>query len=388
MNKFLITTIFASAVFLLSPSSVALAALSVQFQTTPLFLDADVKPGDQVTRTVTVSNTGGANETVRASVQNQFTDGLADVMLLTIAANSTTYFSGSFSDFFALSYAELGTLLGGNSRTYTFTASLPTSVGNPYQLKTLGFDLLIGFVGGEIIPDTPGGGGGGGGGGSSFRLFNEAVTPDTITRSATITWQTNRAATTYLVCADIGLLGPVTLSTLPPLFGYDFVVPEVDNALFSHSVTLNNLAASTYECRPVSRERLTDPFTTGIGLQFSFPGGLVAGVATTSPSRLPSVLPRPFTGSVLGVSKGTLGGPTYEEWRAEIDAERAAREATLAEVEDVRDNEPRLTDDERLSDGYDRDGVILTSNAKRIVYGLGLALLLLALWLWWYNRRS
>lgn len=384
MNKFLTITIFFCAGLFFGSTPVE-AALSVQFESTPLFLNANVTPGDQVERTVVVSNTGSALETVRASVRNQFSDGLSEVMRLTISSNSTVYFTGSFKDFFALPYAELGTLTGGSNRTYTFRASLPSTVGNPYQHKTLRFDLLIGFVGGQIVPDTPRGGGGGGG--STFSLFNEAVAADTINRSATITWQTNRDATTYLICADVGL-GPVTLTTVPPLFGYAFTVPEVNNQVRSHSVTLNNLAEGRYECRPASRQRITDSFTVGITLRFSFPGGLVAGIATPAP-RLPTPAPRPFIGSVLGVSKGTLGGPTYEEWRAEIDAERAAREAAQQEQTEsanVTETESPTPDQTPQESGVAADPSPTTGDL-RIVGGLGLAIVLLLLWLWWYNRR-
>lgn len=299
----------------------AQSSLDVQFEATPLFLEANVMPGDGETRTLTVTNNGTEDEDVYVTVQEEFDAGLAPIMQLTVASGGTEYFSGSFTDFFAAGEIPLGTLVPNDDRTYSFTASLPASTGNAYQSKELGFDLMIGFADGESTTDNPEttstGGGGGTGGGTLFDISNEeAATENT---SATVTWTTNRPGTTYLVCGLIDN-GPFRLESASP-FGYEYRIDEVTDLVTQHSVTQTDLAPGDYECMPVSRPSERSNFTTGDPVQFTIAGPppLVAGAATSAAPARPTAPP---TGSVLGVGKGTLGGPTYDEWRAGLDAER------------------------------------------------------------------
>lgn len=319
-------------------------ALEVDFEATPLFLDANIEPGDSEARTVTVRNTTTEEQDVYVSVLNVFSTGLGEVMELTVTAPGSTYFTGVFDDFFSTTPLSLGTLAVGETKVFTFEAAFPSSAGNEYQTKQLGFDLVIGFVGGETVTDNPGGGNGGGGG-SILRIFNEEV-ESVVGDTATLTWNTNLNASTYLVC---GLVGdtPFTLTTIAPLFGYDFALGEFDTDTKTHTAVLTGLDTGTYECRPAGRVSPTKPFTVGEALRFTIaPGGQVAGAATTAPL-ISGLLSAP-TGSVLGASgKGTFGGPTYDEWKAEMEAERAAALAaasttdttTLSDLDDASQNE-------------------------------------------------
>lgn len=317
---------------------VTLAALQVQFEATPLFLNADIKPGDVVSRTVTVTNTGPDSETVIFDFQNEFSDGLADVMELAVTTDTNTYADNFFTNLFALGQMNLGTLNSGDSAEYTFTAFLDPTIGNEYQLSEFGFDLILGFQGGAMVTDSGGSGGGGGGGSTLFTLFNEDVTTPT-NSSAELTWNTNRPASSYAVCGDTSD-GPFALDANDALFGYVFASTEDTSTSLQHKVTFEGLALGNYECRVASREKTSDKFTVSGPLDFAFlPAGQVEGISIDAPvPTRPLVSSNLFTpaGIVAGASsggKGTFGGPTYAEWRAELDARRAneiAAEEALA----------------------------------------------------------
>lgn len=379
----------------------AQASVVVQFETSPLFLDADVKPGDSTTRTITVTNNTNNIEPISFRLDNTFSTGLADVMRAQITSSGgVVYVDTVFASLFTTPMLALGNLAPGETRVYQFTASLPSQVGNPYQLTNLGFDVVIGWSSGSTT-DTPTGGGGGGGG-SQFRLFNEQVANvDVPTRSATLTWNTNRPGTTYLVCGNLAG-GPFTLTSLAPLFGYQFVIPEDTTLTVNHSVTQTNLLPGDYECRPASRPSTADNFTVGLPLRFSFPVGLVEGVATSTPfdqttlaELLRQMNARPHAvryGSVLGAGKGAFGAPTYDEWRAEIDKENERLKAQAnADYSNDGSESVSKDDDVRTKGGSDRmsptQAVIDTVARHPLVLGL-LPLLFLLLGFWYWRRAK
>ena len=328
LPTFIPILLLALAFFTIGTSVAAAQALSVDFEAEPLFLDADVKPGDSTARTVTVSNSGGASEEVYMLAENTFNDGLADVMELVVSDSTTTYFSGNFATFFASGGVDLGSLAGGDSLTYTFTASLPIGTGNEYQLSSFGFDLRVGFRNGESVTDGDGGTSGGRSGGRSpLVISNERVA--VLGDRATLTWTTNRPATSYVVCGDL-TDGPFTLTTEFPTFGYQFVLPEQTALVSQHSLAQTGLAAGEYECRPASRERVSDRFTIGAPLRFAIVAGEVAGIEVSMPPAVSRPTQPP--GSVLGAGWKKGIGPTYDEWRAQVDRERAER-AKQAELE-------------------------------------------------------
>jgi hypothetical protein len=284
----------------------AFAALSVDFAATPLFAEANIVPGDSVSRMVTVTNTGVESEEVYVSVENTFSDGLADAMLLTVSDGPTTYVSGTFTSFFAGTPHPLGALGAGLSRTYTFTATLPEGIGNDAARDTLGFDLVLGFAGGEAVSDRPGSRSGAGGGGTDdeLSLFNQAAAFGV--GGSFVTWNSNEPATSYLVCGDMAD-GPFTLRTEPPLFGYQFALPETSERTVTHQFIFEDLAPGTYECRPAGRTSPSEPFTVGAAVQLTVPEGQVAGIATQA-------RPLPL-GSVFQVANAEV---TPEEAPAEV----------------------------------------------------------------------
>lgn len=355
---------------------------TVVFEATPLFLNADVLPGDAESRTVTVTNGSPDTHDVYVSVDNVFSTGLAEVMSVEVTSPASTHFSGLFEAFFTATPIDLGALAPGTSRTYTFSASLPEAVGNAYQEKQLGFDLIIGFVGGGQVNDNPGGNGGGGGGGVlELSIFNEEV--DAVNgNTASLTWNTNLNATTYLVC---GLLDgePFVLTATPPLFGYEFVLPESETITKVHTGDLTGLDIGTYECRPAGRVSPSKPFTVGQALRFTIgPDGAVAGVAISAPAGLGQAKPFAPTGSVLGASgKGMIGGPTYDEWKAELEAEKKAKAEALLETASTTNDSTLGVSNKDFEDRGDESS---TENVFAWYWGLWLLFILGVIWYWRY----
>ena len=162
--------------------TVALAVnLSVVFQHDPLFSELDVKPGDSVTRTVTITNNSDLLQQVATESINEVdNEGLGSAMWIDISDSSGPLYSNSLATFLSSGEITLSSLASGASETYSYTISFPNTDDNTLQRTTLGFDLCVGFLGGDLmcgeIPDGgdgdgdgdgDGGGGGttGGGGG-------------------------------------------------------------------------------------------------------------------------------------------------------------------------------------------------------------------------------
>ena len=346
---------------------IAWAALEVNFAATPLFRNADIKPGDSVSRTVTVTNTGSESQSVIVDLTNTFSDGLADVMSLSIERAGTVFAADDFSTLFGVDPIALDELTAGEAATYTFTASLPATVGNAYQQTTLGFDVVIGFAGGETTSDVTRTFGRGGGGETLFSLFNERVMA-VATNSATIAWNTNRGATSYLVCGNLAR-GPYDLDPADELFGYAFAVPEITTDTEVHRRTVPNLAPGEYECRPASRLDTEDEFLVGQALRFTIaaPTGLIEGAQISQP---PSDQPM-TTGSVLGMSKA--GGMSLNEYKEDL--------ANLPPLPaGDRDAAPFIRDGARE---YPTVGALTAESVftyRPLVLSLGIALLLFAGW--------
>src|SRR4030042_7006636 len=161
--------------------AVALAAnLSVNFQYDPLFSELDVKPGDSVIRTVIVTNNSDSPQQVATESINEVdNEGLGSAMRIDISDSSGPLYSSTLATFLNSGEVSLSSLASGASETYSYTISFPNTDDNTLQRTTLGFDLCVGFLGGDLlcgeIPDDGGGDGdgdgdgdgGGGGGGSS-----------------------------------------------------------------------------------------------------------------------------------------------------------------------------------------------------------------------------
>jgi hypothetical protein len=314
-----------------APRVFADAPLSVQFVPNPLFVNPNFLPLDETSGTATVTNNSGTTQNIGTEAINVFdNDNFGNLLHLKIMEGSATLYDDSLADFFATAGEySLGAIANGASRTFTYIVSFNDSSDNGYQGKTLGFDVCIGFLGGEthcgdtVIggedgDDTGGGtihGSGGGGGGSmSLIIFNEQalnITNVSGVGSATITWNTNKLATSQVVYG-LASGGPYTLILTPPNFGYPLFTTEDPTKVINHSMFLTGLTpGETYLYRVVSH---ASPATVSPEYQFTVPlpvevtnnPGLVlgastgGGVSTSSGGGSGSSEENESSGSVLG----------------------------------------------------------------------------------------
>jgi hypothetical protein len=124
---------------------------------------ATLKPGGTASATVTITNTGDPS-TFQLSKANlkDVKGAISDDLGLKVVDNATPgtpIYDGQLN---AMPSKALGTWANGESHTYTFTVSLPHSVGNTEQGSQVTVDFNWNATALDI-PDTGGGGGGGGG---------------------------------------------------------------------------------------------------------------------------------------------------------------------------------------------------------------------------------
>lgn len=286
----------------------AFAALDVAFENTPLFDVTNFVPGDVAEGDVTVSNTGTDSESVYTQAINVADpDGLGNQMRLRILEGSTVLYDDVFGVFLSSGTVALSTVSSSASNTYTFEVTFIDSADDDYQEKALGFDLCIGFEGGQFsCGESEGGGdggggsggggsggggsggggsgGGGGGGGPTgqtpLSIFNEQVLSITVgpvdatEGTATIFWNTNRPATSRIVYGPVSS-GPYDLNLSDPNFGYPFTTGEELALIVDHTMTLTDLTpGEEYVFRVISRESSSGLPT----VSFEYPFVLAFGV--------------------------------------------------------------------------------------------------------------
>ena len=267
----------ASGVFIASPVLAAPDDLTIEFETAPLFNEANFLPGLEVSRWAKVkNNTSDTRPMVVETINENDPDGLADVFEIGIYESGIQrYGTTTLAAFFAAGEISLSNIPGGGTeRQYDFLVRFVSSADNSYQEKSLGFDLLIGFKGDEGGGDGDGGeeGGGGGGGISGLVIQNEAavIVANTST-SATIIWNTSFNSTSRVV---YGATSGVFDFSSPSNYGYDFSTDEFDtpanlNGVMSHSVILTGLTpGTTYYYRVISH---ASPDTISIEHTFTMP---------------------------------------------------------------------------------------------------------------------
>lgn len=255
MNKVLkISLVIAISVFgvcFSMTNSAQAAGLTVEFEHSPLFKELDWKPGDEVTRWVRVTNTSGETKPIATEAINENDlDGLGEKLNLLIKEGVTTLYNDTLANFFAVGEFFLSNLGTGTQTQYDFTISFDVGSGNPYQGKTLGFDILVGFQGteggiyGGVSPSPPP---------SGFTILDETVEViDTGETSVTITWNTSYSSTSRVIYARYDGNHTLDLGDIPN-YGYDYSTTEDPTKVLFHSVTITGLTpGTTYYFRCIS----------------------------------------------------------------------------------------------------------------------------------------
>ncbi len=254
-----------SAGLLFVGSAQAQPPLVVEFQTTPLFNEADLLPGDSVTHWIKVTNNSGTNQKIEIQAIN-FTDpipndDLSRVLSIDIKQNGGTLYGPKLlSDFYQDGQIYLSDLANGSTVQYDLTVSFPTEKGNDWQVKITEFDILIGFHG---EGGTFGVLGGGGGLPPGLTILDESMRVTMVGEtSVTIIWTTSYFSTSQVIYGAAGEAHTLNLSDntgIPPKYGYAHTTPEYNTSpkVTGHSVTIYGLDSGvTYYYRAVSHASL------------------------------------------------------------------------------------------------------------------------------------
>lgn len=159
MKRFFFVILLLFALVLYKPTTSFAQGLGVVFERNPLFSlsqDGYWMPCDSLTRTTQVTNTSGADQIIAVYPENTFHlpvfPDVSSVFEITIYDNyGNTLYGGLLnkkylSDFYGISEEyPLSLLVNGANVTYFFNVQLDCSLGNGWQNRETGFDLVIGF---------------------------------------------------------------------------------------------------------------------------------------------------------------------------------------------------------------------------------------------------
>ncbi len=280
---------------------------------TPLFTVSNIAPGDSATGTLRVKNAGAAPQTLIIEAVN-FADPLPDDNLaralnITISLqNGSGYiYNDILANFFKeREYKLAENFAGGADYTYKVVVYFPADKGNDWQEKSTSFDLMVGFQGSDSKGATLAtiSGGGTGGGQTRGLLIQNEMAATVTAESATITWTTNRAATSWVIYAKDG--ESYSLDLAKANYGYPRSTAEDANKVSSHSVTITGLEPNTtYYYRCVSHASLA------VSVDHSFttlPGGQVAGASTEKDDDYGLAAAEPLAGGGQKSSSGQVLG--------------------------------------------------------------------------------
>ncbi len=245
MTKKIAILFLVFSLFLTSASPILANGLLIEFETDPLFDEVNFLPGDNITRWIKVKNTDSNSRKVIAKIEGiNDPDDLSEQMNIIINDNNDIiYFNNTLNNFFSQKEINLGIVTPNESRQYNFSVNFNFSTPNPYQKKTLEFDIIIGSEG-----DDGGGGGGGEGGSTPFKITSENVKIDC--KYATITWLTNKFSTSRVVYGTSH--SNINLNQ-GSNYGYASSTLENFDLVTGHSIQISNLTPNTtYYFRPIS----------------------------------------------------------------------------------------------------------------------------------------
>jgi len=309
-QKISISIILAVCFGFLVWQNVLAAGLVVKFEKTPLFSEANILPGNEITRWIKITNNDTtSHKIIVEAINTSDPNNLASQLNLTIKEGATNLYTGTLKDFFEKGEYQLLNLSGNGSKTqYDFSVNFNQTADNDYQGKTLSFDFLAGFQGqeggGGTIYGSMGGGGGGGGLPPGLTILDESVTTTVSALcQATIYWSTTYFSTSQVVFDTSP--GKFDLTAGPPKYGYAYLKEGDDSGqekVTAHQVTLYGLTSGeTYYYRAISH---ASPDT--ISRQYSFVMCPCSQQNPQNPEKNP-VSPQPLAFNPNQAAKQVLG---------------------------------------------------------------------------------
>jgi len=222
-----------------------------------IFDKANFLPGDGVVRLIrATNNTAGTLKIGTKAVISSTCSGIcfADKLKLKITDQSlNTLYENSLTNFFGQEEVALSDVVSGGVAIYNFTITFLPESNNDYQNTNVSFNLIVGALGTESISgEIPSGGGGGGGFFiPGLQIFNEAAS-DIGGGQATITWETNKDATSRVIFSSEFQPHILQLDN-PPNYGYMHSTSEDTSSTTNHSMVISGLEpGTTYYFRCVS----------------------------------------------------------------------------------------------------------------------------------------
>lgn len=248
--------ILAAGFFAASSARAGTNLVDVQFEYPKLFDEANFLPGQSVNRWVKVKNVSAESQTVITKVKDlNDPGGLGALINFEIKKGGAVLRSGTLADFYLAGEMVLSSIAPEEEVEYVYQATFNPDSGNEDKGKTLTFNIDIGSQSTESIGGEVGGGGSGGGGGGGYAfqdliISNEAVQVISDT-SATITWLTNKNATSRVIYCLTS--HPDIANASPPNYSYSFSNSEDSVKITGHSMTITGLTPGTsYFFRPIS----------------------------------------------------------------------------------------------------------------------------------------
>lgn len=301
--------------------------IEVGYERTPLFDDANLAPGDSVSRWVTVKNSDSAPRAVSMRFYDTDKGGfgllgknLASQFNFEIKKNGVSVYSNKLDAAFDESEIAINSsLAAGADEKYDFILSFDTAAGNDYQDKQLSFSICVGFAGDNFcVSDSGeesqnGGGGmtltsisGGGRGGDraplSLKYFDYEVKTYCLgdgTAMAMFSWKTDAPATARALHAPAN---SAKFDPALPDFGYRATRWETKPVTDHMAFVFGLFPVQTYDWRldmtAANSRRVT---TQSLGT-FTAPA-CVLGASDE----------KDIIEDVMGVSTGVLGEMSDEE---------------------------------------------------------------------------
>lgn len=333
--------VFSAGFLLVLPTNATVSPLIVEYWSGsqwlllsgPIFNETNFLPGEGVTRLIRVTNNSGQTQRIATEAINKNDPNwLGNVLNLEIKESGVSRYNNPLSKFFTAGEVYLSNLGNGAQTQYDFIVSFYSGAQNPFQGKSLGFDILVGFQGeeGGLLP-----GAGGGAGGflpPGLTIQDESVRITVLGEtSVTLTWTTSYFSTSQVIYSrydEPHILDLTDNTGTPPKYGYKRTTPEYDvsSKVTAHSVTITGLTpGTTYYYRAVSHASLAISreysFTTlvttnegtdqGLGEGGGVSGGTTEGGSIQQGQGLGGMAGEGISetgGSVVGAQTGESGG--------------------------------------------------------------------------------